>query len=142
MMQLTRDAEIAPYPSEPLLPQGETAADHHLRCPLTTRDIGSVLARLMGPHWPHFHIDHLWYFNRATLTALVENSGFEVLAWQCAPKVFNVAYIAGLFEHNCRSAWFRRPANASLRFLPIRLLALPLPAVREGQLILARRPLC
>ncbi|MGH7139019.1 MAG: class I SAM-dependent methyltransferase [Pirellulales bacterium] len=109
---------------------------------MTTPDIGSLLARIMGPQWPHFHIDHLWYFNRATLTALVEQAGFEVCAWRCAPKVFNIAYIAGIFEHNAQNCWLQAAARTCLRFLPGRLLRQPLPTIREGQLIIARRPPC
>lgn len=109
---------------------------------LTTPDIGSTLARAMGAHWPHFHVDHLWYFNRATLTALVEQAGFEILHWRRAPKVFNVAYVAGIFEHNSRNAWMRRAARTCLRFCPSRLARMPLPTIGEGQLIIARRPAC
>lgn len=109
---------------------------------LTTPDIGSFSARVMGSHWPHYHIDHLWYFNRRTLTALVKEAGFEIVAWRRAPKVFNLAYIAGIFEHNARSRWIRGAASACLRFLPAWLLRQPLPAIREGQLLIARRPLC
>lgn len=109
---------------------------------MTTPNIGSILARLLGSHWPHFHIDHLWYFNRATLTALVEQAGFEVLSWRPAPKVFNLAYVAGIFRHNAKASWVRRAASGGLRFLPARLLAQPLPAIPEGQLIIARRPKC
>jgi len=109
---------------------------------LTTPDIGSLLARLMGAHWPHFHVDHLWYFNRETLTAMVERAGFEVLDWRRAPKVFNLAYIAGIFERHSTSAPVRRIAEGMLRRCPPRLLGAPWPAIREGQLLIARRPSC
>lgn len=109
---------------------------------LTTPDAGSPAARAMGASWPHFHRDHLWYFNRETLVALVERAGFEVILWRRAKKIFNVAYIAGIFEENSLSASIRRIATACLRFCPPRLARLPLPAVPEGQLLIARRPSC
>lgn len=109
---------------------------------LTTPDIGSFSARVMRSHWPHYHIDHLWYFNRRTLSALVKEAGFEAVLWRRAPKIFNLAYIAGIFEHNARSLWIRGAASACLRSLPAWLLRQPLPAIREGQLLIARRPIC
>ncbi|HEX7379924.1 MAG TPA: class I SAM-dependent methyltransferase [Pirellulales bacterium] len=109
---------------------------------MTTPNVGSVLARVLGAHWPHYHIDHLWYFNRATLTALVEQAGFEVLDWRPAPKIFNIAYVAGIFRQNAKAAWVRRAADGCLRHLPAPLLARPLPAIPEGQLIVAGRREC
>lgn len=132
----------------------------HLRCPddalrrflrclrpgggllMTTPDIGSLLARMMGAHWPHFHIDHLWYFNRATLTAIVEQAGFEVLAWRRAPKIFNLAYILGILKHNAKSRLLKATARACLRVSPSCLLSSALPTIGEGQMIIARRPPC
>lgn len=47
---------------------------------ITTGDIGSLIARLRGCKWRMIHPpSHLHYFNRQTLTRLLNNHGFEVL---------------------------------------------------------------
>lgn len=47
---------------------------------LTTPDVGSILARLMGHRWLHMKPrEHLTYFNRATMRQLLQTAGFEVL---------------------------------------------------------------
>jgi hypothetical protein len=96
----------------------------------------------MGAQWPHFHIDHLWYFSRATLTSLVERAGFEVLDWRRAPKVFNLAYVAGIFERHSPNQLAQRISASLLRRCPPLFLRTPWPAIREGQLLIARRPPC
>jgi 2-polyprenyl-3-methyl-5-hydroxy-6-metoxy-1,4-benzoquinol methylase len=42
-------------------------------------DIGSWIARLMGRHWVFLLQVHLYYFTRATIQALLERTGFELL---------------------------------------------------------------
>lgn len=47
---------------------------------LTTGDIGSLLARIRGRKWRMIHPpSHLHYFSRATLTRLLESTGFQVV---------------------------------------------------------------
>jgi 2-polyprenyl-3-methyl-5-hydroxy-6-metoxy-1,4-benzoquinol methylase len=48
---------------------------------LTTPDLGSLTARLYGPRWMGFKLadEHLYYFSRATLRAMLEASGFRVV---------------------------------------------------------------
>jgi len=47
---------------------------------ITTGDIGSLPARVRGRKWRMIHPpSHLHYFSRATLTRLLENTGFEVI---------------------------------------------------------------
>lgn len=47
---------------------------------ITTGDIGSAFARLRGKRWRMIHPPtHLHYFSAATLRALLERSGFEVV---------------------------------------------------------------
>ena len=46
---------------------------------ITTGDFGSVLARVMGRRWRLMTPpQHLWFFSRATLGALLERHGFQV----------------------------------------------------------------
>lgn len=47
---------------------------------LSTPDVGSLLARVMGRRWLHMKPrEHLCYFNRATIQQLLRSAGFEVL---------------------------------------------------------------
>lgn len=46
---------------------------------LSTIDAGSLLARLLGARWPWLMDMHLYYFDRANLSALLEETGFRVL---------------------------------------------------------------
>ncbi len=45
---------------------------------ITTPDGGSVSCRLMGASWPHYKIEHLYYFSQANLTSLLERAGATV----------------------------------------------------------------
>ena len=65
-------------------PREELAAAHRLLLPggrlhLTTIDTGSLVARMLGARWPWLMDMHLVYFDRATLSALLEEAGFRVL---------------------------------------------------------------
>lgn len=47
---------------------------------ITTGDIGSLLAKLMGSRWRLIHPPtHLFYFSKKTITKLLNDSGFEVI---------------------------------------------------------------
>ncbi len=50
---------------------------------ITTGDWGSLLARAMGRRWRLMTPpQHLWFFTRATLTALLEAHGFRLVAFE------------------------------------------------------------
>ena len=44
-----------------------------------TIDIGSLLPRILGPHWPWLMEMHLYYFSRRTLAELLRLTGFQVI---------------------------------------------------------------
>jgi 2-polyprenyl-3-methyl-5-hydroxy-6-metoxy-1,4-benzoquinol methylase len=65
-------------------PRAELAAAHALLVPggrlhVSTVDAGSLVARLLGRRWPWLMDMHLVYFDRATLPALLEETGFHVV---------------------------------------------------------------
>lgn len=107
---------------------------------LTTPDTGSLASRLLGAAWWHLHLDHLWYFDRHTLTELVRGAGFEVLRWQRARKVFNLQYILGILGNSANSRGLTWAARLGQRWLPAAWRSRLLPRLPEGQLLLARRP--
>lgn len=58
---------------------------------ITTPDVNSWSARLMGKSWYHFKPEeHLIYFSPATLTAALEKSGFEVIKIKPMPMYMRV----------------------------------------------------
>jgi 2-polyprenyl-3-methyl-5-hydroxy-6-metoxy-1,4-benzoquinol methylase len=45
-----------------------------------TQNVASPAARILGRRWQHYkHAEHIYHFNRATLTRLLEEAGFETL---------------------------------------------------------------
>jgi SAM-dependent methyltransferase len=107
---------------------------------VTTPDTGSLASRLLRSAWWHLHVDHLWYFDRRSLTELVRGAGFEVLRWQRARKVFNLQYILGILGRSGNSPGLQRAARVGQRWLPAAWRSRLLPRLPEGQLLLARRP--
>jgi hypothetical protein len=64
-------------------PRDELAAARAMLVPggalhLSTIDTGSLVARLLGARWPWLMDMHLVYFDRPTITALLEEAGFRV----------------------------------------------------------------
>ena len=61
---------------------------------INTPDAGSLYARLMGRRW-HLIVppEHLYYFTRVALCALLEEAGFEVLYVSAIGKWFTLQYI-------------------------------------------------
>ena len=48
---------------------------------LVTPDVGSISKLLLGKGWFHFKPrEHLFFFNKTTMRALLENNGFEVIS--------------------------------------------------------------
>jgi 2-polyprenyl-3-methyl-5-hydroxy-6-metoxy-1,4-benzoquinol methylase len=46
---------------------------------ISTHNVGNIFAKRYGSKWRHFHFAHLTYFDRRTLTNLLEQTGFQVL---------------------------------------------------------------
>ena len=65
---------------------------------LTTPDGGSWSCRTMRAGWPHFKIEHLFYFNRRNMTALLERAGVTVTRADRAWKVLDLNYIQNQFN--------------------------------------------
>jgi SAM-dependent methyltransferase len=59
---------------------------------LATPDAGSRVARALGSRWWSVIPTHVHLFTRASLRALLERHGFELLAMRTSPKTFSVAY--------------------------------------------------
>lgn len=80
-----------------------------------TMDLDSVFARLMGPRWPWLMEMHLYYFNRETLTKLLQQAGFRVLKIKAQGRYLRLGYLA------TRIGAFSRPLGRALRWFFDRL---------------------
>jgi 2-polyprenyl-3-methyl-5-hydroxy-6-metoxy-1,4-benzoquinol methylase len=79
-------------------PREELEAAHRLLVPggrlfLSTIDTGSLVARLLGPRWPWLMDMHLVYFDRANLSALLEEAGFRVLDIRTYSHTVSAGYL-------------------------------------------------
>ena len=70
----------------------------HGRIVLTTPDAGSVSCRLMGPLWPHYKVEHLYFFDRRNIVDILGQAGVTVTTIGVARKVLDVAYLRHHFE--------------------------------------------
>jgi 2-polyprenyl-3-methyl-5-hydroxy-6-metoxy-1,4-benzoquinol methylase len=60
---------------------------------IVTPDVGSIFARLMGRRWPHLIRQHLYYFNRKTLRALLRTCGFQGVYRSTYSRKFKLGYV-------------------------------------------------
>ncbi len=82
---------------------------------LSTIDAGSLVARLLGARWPWLMDMHLFYFDRANLSALLEEVGFRVLERRSYTHTVSADYLL-------RKAAASFPALSPLAWLLRRLL--------------------
>lgn len=70
---------------------------------LTTLDIGSPFARLMGRRWWWLMEMHLYYFARRTITAMLGEAGFETVCISRHTRLVKFPYLVSRLEHysNC-----------------------------------------
>lgn len=89
---------------------------------LTTGDIGSAVARLRGAKWRMIHPpSHLNYFSRATMTTLLEQTGFQVTDIRSIGTrrdLVNALHLLALFS---KSPAMRRLAGGLERLLTGRI---------------------
>ena len=84
-------------------PSAELRRLHHLLRPgglmaISTMDVDSPVARLLGRNWPWYMQMHLYYFSRRTLGHLVENAGYEVLEIRRHRRVVRATYLFSRLE--------------------------------------------
>ncbi|MDQ7772364.1 MAG: class I SAM-dependent methyltransferase [Elusimicrobiales bacterium] len=64
---------------------------------IMTPDTDSLTARIMGRRWTHYKPEHLFYFNRRSLSLLAEKCGFEAVHFAAAKKAMNLEYLRTQF---------------------------------------------
>ena len=61
---------------------------------LSTVDVGSAYARIMGKYWPWLMKMHLYYFDRGTMTAYLRKAGFQTLQIRTYRHTISGHYLA------------------------------------------------
>lgn len=61
---------------------------------LTTPDVQSPIARLLGARWWHFRVAHIGYFNRATLARALDEAGLQIIKISRPAWFFTYDYAA------------------------------------------------
>jgi 2-polyprenyl-3-methyl-5-hydroxy-6-metoxy-1,4-benzoquinol methylase len=96
-------------------PAAELREAHRLLRPgglvgITTMNVESPVARLLGPRWPWLMQMHLYYFSVRTLRALLERCGFRVVAVSPHRRIVRLTYVLSRTER-----WSPRLAAALQR---------------------------
>ncbi len=68
------------------------------RLHVSTVDAGSLVARALGERWPWLMDMHLVYFDRATLPALLRETGFRVLTTDLYTHTVSAGYLLAKVE--------------------------------------------
>ncbi len=83
---------------------------------ITTPDIGSLAARLMGRRWWHLRLSHAGYFNRRSFGRAAETAGLSIQASSSATWFLPLFYVS---ERVAVYAPFLRPVNRAASALPL-----------------------
>lgn len=59
---------------------------------LTTPDVQSLVARLLGRRWWHFRVAHIGYFSRATIAKALDQAGLQIVEISRPPWYFTYDY--------------------------------------------------
>jgi 2-polyprenyl-3-methyl-5-hydroxy-6-metoxy-1,4-benzoquinol methylase len=61
---------------------------------ITTPNASSFSRKVMGKYWPHYKLEHLYYFSPQNLNKLLEHLGFQIDIAAKARKSMNLQYIS------------------------------------------------
>jgi len=79
---------------------------------VVTPDTGSLSKKIMGRRWTHYKPEHLFYFNRRSLTFLANRCNLHLAHFQRGKKALNLAYLHtqfGVYRH-----WLLTPLTTLL----------------------------
>lgn len=105
---------------------------------IATGDTDSVLAKILGRRWTFYNPpQHIHYFNRINLTALLQKKGFDPLAWTRIGKWLSLRYVL----HLARTGGESRVAEYLYRLVNVlRVGELPLYLpMRDNMVVIARK---
>jgi 2-polyprenyl-3-methyl-5-hydroxy-6-metoxy-1,4-benzoquinol methylase len=106
---------------------------------ITTPDAGSMSRRLLGASWPHFQLEHLFYFDRRNLSALLGRLGFGVILARSMLKTLSLDYLACQIRTRA-STTFDRLAVRAIGAVPPPLRKRPIRLPSGQMVVVARSP--
>jgi 2-polyprenyl-3-methyl-5-hydroxy-6-metoxy-1,4-benzoquinol methylase len=65
---------------------------------VSTPDTNSLSFKILGPFWPHFKSEHLYYFNSKSLQYLLTDAGFKIILFKPSLKSLSFGYLKSYFE--------------------------------------------
>jgi 2-polyprenyl-3-methyl-5-hydroxy-6-metoxy-1,4-benzoquinol methylase len=85
--------EHVPSPPETLALVNSVLAEGGILV-LSTPNIGAATARMMGKRWAFMTPpEHLGFFNRKSMEAILQASGFAIVDWSSRGKLVNIAFL-------------------------------------------------
>lgn len=60
---------------------------------LSTMDVSSLFAKILGRRWPWYMRMHFYYFTPGTITRMLKEAGFEVLAIERHKRIVSLRYL-------------------------------------------------
>lgn len=90
---------------------------------LTTMNVGALLPCVLRGRWPWYMLMHQYYFTPETITRMLEESGFEVLAIEPHVRVVYVRYLVSKLK--AYSKPLHRAAEATVNLLRMGGLRIP-----------------
>ncbi len=85
---------------------------------ISTLDIGSLAAKIMGKRWPWLMDMHLYYFDKRTFELLLQKAGFNMVACINYTHIIKADYL--LLKLQNMSVPFAKPLGRFLRRTPAR----------------------
>lgn len=61
---------------------------------VTTPNVSSLAASLLGKRWWHYRVAHVGYYNKKTLTHIMDKAGLTPVKWKYAKWYFSSRYIS------------------------------------------------
>lgn len=105
---------------------------------ITTPNTNSFTSRLMGKHWLHYKLEHLYYFSPETLGRFLTDKGFSILEIAPARKTLNLQYIFNYFRLFKMKFLTALLTNLSL-FLPNFITKIPFSISWGEMLVIAKQ---
>lgn len=106
---------------------------------ITTPNVASLTRSIMGARWPHFKIEHLWYFSRPSLERLVIDAGMQPIAHSAGSKSLTLSYLAAQFRCYPHPR-FTPLLNGLVRAMPRKLANARFRLLTGEVTLVARRP--
>ena len=105
---------------------------------IATPSTASWSARVLGRHWMEYKPEHLFYFDRSTITRLLNNAGFDHIETSRGKKVLTADYVIGHFD-KFPVPVISRLLNALRAVTPAPLLGKPVRITASGINVLAAK---